>query len=276
MLSKKILTILTVVFAALSSASPLEKVYFTHHLQPRTLIKLPREQSPSSRTQDQPVSLQQFQQQNYRTVSSYLLAWVYWQTRRQPQDDVGGKADAAGAVAEVIGKVVDLIQGLIDGDTAVSFPSEWLMISCWENLQRRQRFTQETVSAVSVQFPGRSVVMSNVGYSLTCTPEVIQHTSYKAKVGSNVRWVVIQIYFDLDWWKDSYDVLIFGSGCTFTLKGDGGFQNVSLASIPRKIQRRGNWLNVCSGHISWRPAVLPTAGYLLARTEPSVALLEWE
>jgi len=25
----------------------------------------------------------------------------------------------------------------------------------------------------------------------------------------------------------SFDVLIFGSGCTFTLQGDGGFQNVS-------------------------------------------------
>ncbi|KAF8862497.1 hypothetical protein BDZ45DRAFT_739140 [Acephala macrosclerotiorum] len=51
--------------------------------------------------------------------------------------------------------------------------------------------------------------MSNVGYSLPCTPEVIQKTSYKAKVGSNV----------------SYDILIFSAGCTFTLNGDGGFQN---------------------------------------------------
>jgi hypothetical protein len=33
--------------------------------------------------------------------------------------------------------------------------------------------------------------MSNVGYSLTCTPEVIQHTSYKAKVRSNVRLVAL-------------------------------------------------------------------------------------
>jgi hypothetical protein len=53
--------------------------------------------------------------------------------------------------------------------------------------------------------------MSNVGYSLTCAPEVLEKTSYKAKVGSNV----------------SFDVLIFGAGCTFTLNGDGGFQNVS-------------------------------------------------
>jgi len=56
------------------------------------------------------------------------------------------------------------------------------------NLQRRQCFTQETVSAVSIQFPGRSVVKSNVGYSLTCMSKVIQHTSYK-EVGSNVRYV---------------------------------------------------------------------------------------
>lgn len=81
--------------------------------------------------------------------------------------------------------------------------------------QRRQSFTQETVSAVSAQFPGNSVVMSNVDYTISCAPEVVQHTSYKAKVGSNV----------------SYDVLIIGAGCKFTLKGDGGFQNVSFSPI---------------------------------------------
>ncbi|KAH6682631.1 hypothetical protein B0J14DRAFT_672993 [Halenospora varia] len=107
-------------------------------------------------------------------------------------DDIGGKADAAGAVADVINKVVQLVQGLVDAD-----------------IKRRQRFTQETVSAVSVQFPGMSVVMSNVGYTITGTPLTVQKTSYKAKVGSNV----------------SYDVLVFGAGSTFTLNGDGGFEN---------------------------------------------------
>lgn len=57
--------------------------------------------------------------------------------------------------------------------------------------------------------------MSNVGYSISCTPTVVQGTSYKAKVGSNV----------------SFDVLIFGSGCTFTLEGDGGFENVSFPPL---------------------------------------------
>lgn len=93
-------------------------------------------------------------------------------------------------------KVVQLVQGLVDADIA-----------------RRQRFTQETVSAVWTQFgaSGKSVVMSNVGYSLSCTPDVLYSTSYNAKVGSNV----------------SFDVLVFGAGCAFTLKGDGGFENVS-------------------------------------------------
>ncbi|KAE9370856.1 hypothetical protein N431DRAFT_442638 [Stipitochalara longipes BDJ] len=162
MLAKNVLTVLSVAFATLSSASPLEKRAVTVFTD---------------------------------TGSASITPAIATQQVVSPDaadGDVGGKADAAGAVAEVIRKVVNLIQGLIDGDTV-----------------RRQRFTQETVSAVSVQFPGRSVVMSNVGYSLTCTPEVIQHTSYNAKIGYNV----------------SYDVLIFGNGCTFTLKGDGGFQN---------------------------------------------------
>jgi len=42
--------------------------------------------------------------------------------------DVEGRADAAGAVVEVIGKVIDLIQGLIDGDTKVSG-----VLKCQEN-----------------------------------------------------------------------------------------------------------------------------------------------
>ncbi|KAH8774978.1 hypothetical protein F5882DRAFT_464666 [Hyaloscypha sp. PMI_1271] len=162
MLAKTLLIVFSFVFAALSSASPLEKRAVTVFTDTGSASITP------------------------------AIATTEVLSPDAADGDIGGKADAVGAVADVISKVVDLIQGLIDGDTV-----------------RRQRFTQETVSAVSVEFPGRSVVMSNVGYSLTCTPEVIQHTSYKAKVGSNV----------------SYDVLIFGSGCTFTLKGDGGFQN---------------------------------------------------
>lgn len=58
-------------------------------------------------------------------------------------------------------------------------------------------------------------MMSNVGYTFTGTVDVKQTTSYKAKVGSNV----------------SYDVLVFGAGGTFTLQGDGGFENVRLSII---------------------------------------------
>jgi NADH dehydrogenase FAD-containing subunit len=113
--------------------------------------------------------------------------------------------------------------------------------------QRRQRFTQETVSAVSIQFPGKTVVMSNVGYSLSCTPDVKSSTSYNAKVGSNV----------------SYDVLVFGSGCTFVLKGDGGFENVSyyISRAPRDSDKT-NGIGGSSGLTLGRALALQMEGLL--------------
>ncbi|KAK0111666.1 hypothetical protein ONS95_002011 [Cadophora gregata] len=158
MFPKTILTVLTIGLAAFGAASPLDK----------------RATTVSSDT------------------GSVSIAGAVTAGGVSFPDDIGGSADAVGAVAEVVQKVVRLIQGLVDGD-----------------IKRRQRFTQETVTAVYKKFPTKTVVMSNVGYSLSCQPTVVQRTSYKAKVGSNV----------------SYDVLVFGKGCTFTLKGDGGFEN---------------------------------------------------
>ncbi|KAG9230518.1 hypothetical protein BJ875DRAFT_444941 [Amylocarpus encephaloides] len=121
-------------------------------------------------------------------------------------NDVGGKADAAGAVANVINKAVQLVQGMVDND-----------------IKRRQAFTQETVAAVSAAFSGQPVITSNVGYSITGTaPVTVQETSYNAKVGSNV----------------SFDVIILSSGSFFTLEGDGGFENWAYI-IPSTCSRSG-------------------------------------
>ena len=128
---------------------------------------------------------------------------------------MGNNADAASAVTGVNNDVVQLVQGLVDGD-----------------IKRRQRFTQETVAAVSVQFPSKTIVMSHVGYSLSCTPDTKESIGYNVKVGSNVRYVPSSgsiSFKGLPTWH-SFDVLVFGNGCTFTLKGNGGFENVSGSS----------------------------------------------
>lgn len=62
---------------------------------------------------------------------------------------------------------------------------------------------------------------------------MLSSTSYKAKVGSNVRYELRDPSFrellsDCTNSRASFDVLVFGTGCTFTLEGDGGFENVSF------------------------------------------------
>lgn len=76
------------------------------------------------------------------------------------------------------------------------------------DVNRRIYYTQQVVGSAVIQFPGKNIVMANVGYEFTGTPITIQRAVYDAKVGSNV----------------DFDVLIFETG-TFTLEGDGGFQN---------------------------------------------------
>ncbi|EXF77909.1 hypothetical protein CFIO01_04163 [Colletotrichum fioriniae PJ7] len=113
-------------------------------------------------------------------------------TADPPAGNLGGKADVASAVGNVISKVVHLIQGMIDDD-----------------IKRRQAFTQNVVARVREQTK-YNVIMSNVGYDFQ--GDFIDRTStkYNAKIGADV----------------SYDVITFKTG-TFTLKGDGGYENVS-------------------------------------------------
>ena len=94
-------------------------------------------------------------------------------------------------MVSIIDKVTAIVQNMIDGDTT-----------------RRQSFTQQVVGSAAIQFPNKKIVMSNVGYSFEGTTITTQRAVYDAKVGSNV----------------DFDVFVFDKA-TFTLKGDGGFQN---------------------------------------------------
>ncbi|KAF6824763.1 hypothetical protein CMUS01_10095 [Colletotrichum musicola] len=109
---------------------------------------------------------------------------------KEPAGGLGSKADAASAVADVLSKVVKLVQGLVDDDF-------------W----RRQAFTQNTVAQVR-QRTKNNVIMSKVGYDFKGTFIDRTSTKYKVKVSADV----------------SFDVIQFKTG-SFTLKGDGGFQN---------------------------------------------------
>lgn len=82
--------------------------------------------------------------------------------------DVGGKADAASAVAGVVNQVVQLIQGMVDDD-----------------IKRRQAFTQNTAARTQAALGG-NVIVSNVGYALDSTNSKTFSTSYNAKIGSDV------------------------------------------------------------------------------------------
>ncbi|RYN17924.1 hypothetical protein AA0115_g11564 [Alternaria tenuissima] len=107
--------------------------------------------------------------------------------------DLGDKTSAAGAIADVVDKVVQLVQGMIDDDLA-----------------RRRTFTQNTAKDVAAQFPGHSVIVCNVGYSLSGSgDQLVYSTSYNAKVGSDV----------------TFDVIVFKSPKTFDRRGDGGYEN---------------------------------------------------
>lgn len=141
---------------------------------------------------------------------------------------IGKGADVASAVADVVSKVVDLIQGIVDDDIKVchlrarsgkrerepyappaaftfSFPfpifqttnnththreTGSLTIIHLSGIQRRQAFTQNVVARVR-QGTGLNVVMSNVGYTFDGTFESRTSTKYNAKIGSDVRYVLI-------------------------------------------------------------------------------------
>ncbi|KNG44613.1 hypothetical protein TW65_08538 [Stemphylium lycopersici] len=112
--------------------------------------------------------------------------------------DIGDKASAGAAVADVVGKVYHLVQDMIDDD-----------------IKRRQFFTQKVVQDVHAEFPNYNIVVCNVGYKLGGSGDSLIHkTSYKAKIGSNV----------------SFDVIIFKGPNTFRRWGDGGYENLPPGS----------------------------------------------
>ncbi|KAF9701448.1 hypothetical protein EKO04_000864 [Ascochyta lentis] len=107
--------------------------------------------------------------------------------------DIGDKSSAVAAIGDVVNKVVQLVQGMVNKD-----------------LERRRTFTQTTAKDVAAQFPGHSVIVCNVGYSLTGSGEqLVYSTSYNAKVGSDV----------------TFDVIVFKSPKTFDRQGNGGYEN---------------------------------------------------
>ncbi|KZL82340.1 hypothetical protein CI238_12173, partial [Colletotrichum incanum] len=113
--------------------------------------------------------------------------------RQELAPRAGNSGELASAILTIVSQVNNLIPGLIQGDLA-----------------NRRVFTQRVAAAVSQQNPGLSVVVCNVGYSVTGNPaQSVTSVSYNAKVGSNV----------------SFDVVVFRKGSTFTRRGDGGFEN---------------------------------------------------
>ncbi|KAG7142346.1 hypothetical protein HYQ46_007646 [Verticillium longisporum] len=79
----------------------------------------------------------------------------------------------------------------------------------------RRKFTQDVAARTAAAFPGRGVVVCNVGFKTTGT--VVQQTTvrYNAKLGTTV----------------TFEVVVLGAGASFTRQGDGGFENWAY-SIP--------------------------------------------
>jgi hypothetical protein len=47
-------------------------------------------------------------------------------------------------------------------------------------------FTQQVVGTAAIQFPGKNIVMANVGYTFQGTALTVQRAVYNAKIGSDV------------------------------------------------------------------------------------------
>ena len=117
MFSKTLIAALTVGLAAFSAASPIEKVRMAFPYLD-TLLTFNSELLQSPLIPEPQTSHQQLRlspSRKYRPNFDRLLS----DFGHSFPDDVGGKADAAGAVADVVNKVVQLVQGLIDGDIKV-------------------------------------------------------------------------------------------------------------------------------------------------------------
>ncbi|KAL9949697.1 hypothetical protein D7B24_006773 [Verticillium nonalfalfae] len=115
-----------------------------------------------------------------------------------PVPGAPNKGSAATAILGIAEKINLLIQQTIDKD-----------------LEGRRKFTQDVAARTAAAFPGRGVVVCNVGFKTTGT--VVQQTTvrYDAKLGTTV----------------TFEVVVLGAGASFTRQGDGGFENWAY-SIP--------------------------------------------
>ncbi|KAG7127996.1 hypothetical protein HYQ45_012197 [Verticillium longisporum] len=131
-----------------------------------------------------------------------------------PVPGAPNKGSAATAILGIAEKINLLIQQTIDKDLEVCLLSIYLphlLIPSWG----RRKFTQDVAARTAAAFPGRGVVVCNVGFKTTGT--VVQQTTvrYDAKLGTTV----------------TFEVVVLGAGASFTRQGDGGFENWAY-SIP--------------------------------------------
>ncbi|KAH6678737.1 hypothetical protein B0J14DRAFT_330909 [Halenospora varia] len=86
-------------------------------------------------------------------------------------DSIDGSVDITSIITYVLDKVGSLVQNMIDSD-----------------IKRRIQLTQQVVGTLAIEFPGKNIVMSNVGYTFTGTPLAKSNIVYNAKVGSDVTY----------------------------------------------------------------------------------------
>ncbi|KAM0282980.1 hypothetical protein ACHAQH_002791 [Verticillium albo-atrum] len=126
-----------------------------------------------------------------------------------PVPKVPNGASATRAVLGIASKINLLIEQTIEKD-----------------LEGRRKFTQEVARDTAAAFPGHGVVVCNMGFGTTGTIAHQQTVRYNAKLGTTV----------------TFEVVVLAPGATFTLRGDGGFENWAW-SIPNTCTHKG-------GHIA--------------------------
>ncbi|KAM0335859.1 hypothetical protein ACHAQA_000909 [Verticillium albo-atrum] len=125
-----------------------------------------------------------------------------------PVPKVPNGASAVNAVAGIASKINLLIQQTIDKDLA-----------------GRRKFTQDVARDTAKAFPGRGVVVCNVGFDTTGTINHRQTVRYDAKLGTTV----------------TFEVVVLAPGATFNRRGDGGFENWAY-SIPGSCSANGGFI----------------------------------
>ncbi|KAH6691255.1 hypothetical protein F5X68DRAFT_259350 [Plectosphaerella plurivora] len=130
----------------------------------------------------------------------------------KPSGPVPGTPNAGSAANAVLGiasKVNLLIQQTINKD-----------------LEGRRKFTQDVARQTAAAFPGRGVVVCNVGFGTTGTIQSQNTVRYDAKLGTTV----------------TFEVVVLAPGATFTRRGDGGFENWAY-SIPGSCSANGGFID---------------------------------